>query len=68
QEFNILPIFPSLDIYAAEKARLRKAGEIVDDLDLFIGATAIYHEMIMVTNNEKHLGRMELIQIENWVK
>jgi tRNA(fMet)-specific endonuclease VapC len=37
----IIPVFPSLDIYAKEKARLRKVGQPVDDFDLLIGATAI---------------------------
>src|SRR5699024_12467834 len=31
---QILPIFPALDIYAKEKARLRKSGTIIDDFDL----------------------------------
>jgi len=30
---QILPIFPALDIYAEEKARLQKSGKIIDDFD-----------------------------------
>ena len=55
----IIPVFPSLDIYAKEKARLRKAGQPVDDFDLLIGATAISNGLVLVTNNVDHLGRME---------
>jgi tRNA(fMet)-specific endonuclease VapC len=40
-KFKLLPIYGALDIYAKEKARLKKAGNIVDDLYLLIGATAI---------------------------
>lgn len=47
--FTIIPIFNSLDIYAKEKARLRKAGTPLDDFDLLIGATAISNNLILVT-------------------
>lgn len=65
---TIIPIFPCLDVYAKEKARLRKSGQTVDDFDLLIGATAISSGLILVTNNVDHLGRMEGIKIENWAK
>ena len=65
---QILPIFDSLDLYAAEKARLRKAGKPVDDFDLLIGATAIANELILVTNNSKHFIRLNGIKIENWTE
>jgi len=45
-KFTIIPIYTSLDIYAKEKARLSKAGTIVDDFDLLIGSTSISNEMI----------------------
>jgi tRNA(fMet)-specific endonuclease VapC len=64
----ILPIFPSLDVYAKEKARLRKSGQMVDDFDLLIGATAIINDLILVTNNVSHLGRKQGIQLEDWAK
>jgi len=67
QELTIVPIFNSLDIYAKEKARLKKSGRILDDFDLLIGATAIANDLILVTENEKHLDRMSKINIENWI-
>lgn len=66
--FKQLPIYGALDIYAKEKARLKKEGNIVDDLDLFIGATAIENNMTLVTNNEKHFDRLQNIKVENWTK
>jgi tRNA(fMet)-specific endonuclease VapC len=65
-KFAIIPIYDSLDIYAKEKARLRKSGIIIDDFDILIGATSIYHKMIMVTKNVAHLVRLEDITIEDW--
>lgn len=64
----LLPIFPALDVYAKEKARLRKAGQTIDDFDLLIGATAIAYDLILVTNNIGHLGRLEDIMVEDWAR
>ena len=66
QQFTVIPIFNSLDIYAKEKARLRKSGKILDDFDLLIGATAIYYELILVTRNISDFERLSEIKIENW--
>jgi tRNA(fMet)-specific endonuclease VapC len=68
KEVTIVPIFNSLDIYAKEKARLRKSGKLIDDFDLLIGASAIANNLILVTDNEKHLTRISKIKIENWIK
>ncbi len=65
-KFAIIPIYNSLDIYAKEKAKLRKEGLLIDDFDILIGATAIASDMIMVTNNVAHLSRLNDIQIEDW--
>jgi tRNA(fMet)-specific endonuclease VapC len=63
---QLLPIFHSLDLYAEEKARLRKVGTPIDDFDLLIGVTSITHELIMVTNNTNHFTRITGIQLEDW--
>lgn len=63
----VIPISSCLDIYAQEKPRLRKAGTLIDDFDLFIGATALANDFIVVTNNVKHFDRLENIRIEDWV-
>lgn len=63
---EILPIFPVLDVYAAEKARLKIKGSIIDDFDLLIGATAIFHNMVLVTKNISDFDRLSGIVIEDW--
>jgi len=68
QRFGIIPIFTSLDVYAKEKARLRKKGKSLDDFDLLIGSTAITNSMILVTNNRSDFERMENIELEDWTK
>ncbi len=63
---KIIPILNCLDLYAKEKARLRKLGTPVDDFDLFIGVTSIVHNLIMVTNNTTHFNRIKGIELEDW--
>lgn len=65
-KFFVIPIYNSLDIYAKEKARLRKQGLMIDDFDILIGATAVANDMVMVTNNIGHLSRLDNIIIEDW--
>ncbi len=63
---QVLPIFHSLDLYAKEKARLRKAGTPIDDFDLLIGVTSVNHKLTMVTNNANHFKRITGIELEDW--
>ena len=65
---QILPIFPALDIYAAEKARLQKSGKIIDEFDLLIGVTAVSFDLILVTNNISHFSRLNDIKLEDWTE
>ena len=67
QIFTIVYIFNSLDIYAREKARLRKVGNILDDFDLLIGATAISNNLTLVTRNISDFNRLNGLEIENWI-
>lgn len=63
----IIPIIDSIRIYGKEKARLRLEGKIIGDLDLFIGATAIANQMVIVTRNTREFERLDGIRIENWI-
>ena len=65
-EVQILPIFQALDIYAKEKARLKKAGTIIDDFDLLIGSTAVSFDLMIVTNDTHHFARIMDIKLEDW--
>lgn len=66
--FKVLPILDCLELFGKEKARLRREGNLIPDFDLLIGTTAVNNSMALVTNNEKHLNRIEGVVIENWVK
>jgi tRNA(fMet)-specific endonuclease VapC len=65
-DIEVLPIYHSIDLYAKEKARLRKQGISLDDFDLLIAATSITHNLIMVTNNTKHFKNVSQIILEDW--
>ena len=65
-KFDVIPIFPALDIYATEKARLKTKGKILDDFDLLIGSTAIFNNLTLVTRNVSDFDRLEEIVIEDW--
>lgn len=65
-KIEVLPIFPALDIYATEKARLKTKGKMLDDFDLLIGSTAIFNNLTLVTKNVSDFDRLDGIFIEDW--
>lgn len=56
----------TLDLASVIYAELRKQGNVIEDDDIFIGASALEHNAILVTNNERHLGRIKDLRIEVW--
>jgi tRNA(fMet)-specific endonuclease VapC len=66
-QVTILPIYDSINLYAKEKARLRKSGTMISDFDLLIGSTSVEKELIMVTENVREFERISNIKIENWI-
>lgn len=65
--FSVMPIIDALPIYGKTKATLWKQGTPIDEFDLLIGSTAIANDLVMVTENVKHLGKIPDIKIENWI-
>lgn len=66
-QFTILPIYNSLLTFAELKSTLRSQGNLIDDFDLLIGASAVANDLVLVTENVKHLERIPHIEIENWI-
>jgi tRNA(fMet)-specific endonuclease VapC len=54
------------DVFGAIKASLQKSGNPLDDFDLIISATALAHNLVLVTNNVGHFGRIEGLKLANW--
>ena len=49
--------------FADERARLRAAGNLIQDLALLIGSTAMCYGLTLLTNNRRHFQRMEGLEI-----
>ena len=67
-DFEIISATDAIETFGQLKANMERAGNKIDDFDLLIGATAITHDLIMVTDNIKHLGKIPGIQLENWIE
>ncbi len=65
---NILPTNGIWEEFAVQKTCLRKKGQLIEDADIIIGVTAIVHNMILVSENIKHLERLNGIIVENWAE
>ena len=50
-------------IFAQEKVRLRQSGNLIPDFDLLIGATALRHNLTLLSNNRRHFERISGLSI-----
>jgi tRNA(fMet)-specific endonuclease VapC len=53
----------TMRIFGRERGRLRARGQAIGDFELLIGATALRHELTILTNNRRHFELIEKIQI-----
>ena len=51
--------------FGQERAHLRATGQLIGDVDLLIGATAITQGLTLLTNNRRHFERLEGLLIES---
>lgn len=70
---DILPSLRSLVVdsdvwskWAVIKARQEALGLRVDDLDLLIAATALWHNITVATLNVRHFAQIEGLRWEDW--
>lgn len=55
----VLPLSrPIMRRFAQIRGDLRLAGTIIGDSDILIGATALEHNLLMVTQNKRHFTRI----------
>lgn len=52
-------------VFGDERARLRSQGNIIGDMDILIGATAISNNLTLLTNNGNHFRRLENLTVES---
>ena len=53
--------------FGQQKARLKKAGTKIGEMDLLIGCQALALGATMVTINTREFERIEGLKLENWV-
>ena len=51
-------------IFAKEKARLKKIGNIIADMDLMIASITIENDCTLISNNIKHFERIKNLKLE----
>jgi tRNA(fMet)-specific endonuclease VapC len=67
---DALPVLHTNDAimqtFAAQKAALSARGELVDDADLLIAATALSYGATLATCNIRHFVRFDELRVEDW--
>ena len=54
---------PIIERFAQVRAQLRQQGQLIPDLDLLIAATALVHDLALVTRNRRHFARIAGLQL-----
>lgn len=61
---RILPLTrPIIQRFARIRGDLRRKGLLIGDPDLFIAATALHHELTLVTRNRRHFERISDLEV-----
>jgi tRNA(fMet)-specific endonuclease VapC len=67
QHSLVLPLTDDIIVQAADLyALLYQEGQLISDADILIAATALKHNLVMVTENVNHFRRIPGLSIENW--
>lgn len=50
-------------VFGKQRAKLRKAGNIIDNFDLLIAATCLCYNLNLLTNNVRHFDRIKELKL-----
>jgi predicted nucleic acid-binding protein len=69
--FEILPVSRAVGVKAAQVMhRLKAEGKRLDDLDdlhdVYVAATALVHQLVVLTSNTKDFDRIHDLVVEDW--
>ena len=56
------------DYFARLRVQLESAGTPIGIFDTMIAGHALALKAILVTNNQKHFGRIKALKLENWLE
>ena len=63
-EIDVVPVDDEVcRIFGQQKGRLRAGNALIGDNDVWIGATAMRHDLTLLTNNRRHFERMAGLRI-----
>ena len=57
-----------LDTATTIYQQLKPQGQLIEDADTLIAATALHEQAILVTGNSKHFARVPNLKLENWIE
>lgn len=55
-------------VFAKEKARLKKLGVMIADMDLMIASITVANGFALVSNNLTHFERIDGLAVERWLE
>ena len=66
EEFTLLGVdAATCEIFGSIKAGLQLRGQLIDDFDTMIAATALQYDLTLLTNNTRHFERIDGLRIES---
>lgn len=67
RESVVLPLTDEIVVRAAEiYGDLHRQGQLISDADIVIAATALVHNLPLVTENVSHFRRISGLQLQSW--
>jgi tRNA(fMet)-specific endonuclease VapC len=67
-QLEILPFNRASALMAGNlRSALRKSGPQIGPYDILIAATALVHELVLVTGNIREFSRVPDLRLENWL-
>src|SRR6266567_5371513 len=62
--FKVLTLNDAImERFAEVRSYLRRRGELIADFDILIGATALHHDLTLLTYNTRHFKRIPDLQL-----
>ena len=67
ETFTIVPLSSAIKTYAKTRAYLESTGNRLENMDLFIAATALANGYTLVTHNTRHFARVPRLKLADWI-
>lgn len=68
KHITTIPISSAIKTYARLRAQLESIGMSLEDMDLFIAATALVNNYTLVSHNIKNFSRIPGLKLEDWTE